>query len=271
MKTQKPITEGFHIILVGTTGSGKTHALKYLLNQTEEEVHILDPHAAPNDWPSNCEVHGAGRNFIEIKNILQQASRELGNRYQARAEGAKDFPRLTIALDELPSICAEVEEAKTVFSQIAREGRKVNIFLVMATQSDRVKTLNIAGEGDVRENFAKITMPKPTPNFKGNHKTALLELGDKKRRIVIPKNIPLTEKAQTQNTLKEAANYSIKTSSFPDEKSFVANEKWGRIGFLQQAMKEVDESSEGFLKKAFLKTCLGLEMALVPFHKKHIK
>ena len=199
MKTQ-PLN-GKHILIVGTTGSGKTHTLKYLLSTTEGEIHVLDPHAAPNEWPKNCQVHGAGRNFTDINNTLQQARNELNHRYQERSKGTKEFQQLTIALDELPSICSEVEEANTIFSQIAREGRKVKMFLALSTQSDRVKTLNIAGEGDVRDNFATIRMIPFKPGRIGKNRNATLTIGETRTKITIPKEIPETQQTTTPTTM----------------------------------------------------------------------
>jgi hypothetical protein len=37
-----------------------------------------------------------------------------------------------------------------------REGRKVNLFFAVSTQSTRVKTLGIRGEGDLLENFSYV-------------------------------------------------------------------------------------------------------------------
>lgn len=188
-------------MIVGVTGSGKTHALKYILSQTPGIIIVLDPHATPKGWPDNCHVKGAGRQFVEIQSTLQLAEKELDIRYQARAKGRTIFTPITLAFDELPSIVAEVPEAKIVFSQIAREGRKVNLFLAMSTQSDRVKTLGITGEGDVRDNFIKIAMPHTPPGFKADHKTATMTIGETKHKIIIPREIAPSSHQSKSNPL----------------------------------------------------------------------
>lgn len=201
--------KGRHVLLVGPTQSGKTTALKYLLNQTPGEIHILDPHNSPNKWPANCNVHGGARRFQDIQTILEYALTELQNRAEQLEQGTTEFNPLIIGLDEQPAIVENVPNAPQAFSTISREGIKFNILLYVATQSDREKTLGIAGEGDVRDNFAIIKM-NPTPlNFKGNSKTATLNIGGKKHKVTIPKTIPTSKETRALNTLPKKDSISI--------------------------------------------------------------
>ena len=204
MKTnQTPNLTGKHVLIIGPTESGKSHTLKYLLNTTPGEIHVLDPHSSPHKWPTNCQVHGGARKFNEIQTILDYTLKELQNRAEQLEQGTDNFTPLTIALDEQPSIVENVPNATETFGTISREGRKFKIFLNVATQSDRVKTLGINGEGDILDNFAKITMTTTPLNFKGNSKTATLTIGNTKTKITIPKTITSLKQKTPINTLQE--------------------------------------------------------------------
>jgi hypothetical protein len=49
--------------------------------------------------------------------------------------------------------------------EIAREGRKVGVFLMLLTQSVMVKTLGLEGQGDARDNFATIMLDALAPGL----------------------------------------------------------------------------------------------------------
>lgn len=212
MRTNQDLT-GRHVLIVGPTGSGKTHALKYVLNQTSGEIHVLDPHNSPKKWPQNCQVHGGARNFNEIHTILELALKELQYRAEQLNKGVTDFEPLILALDEQPSLVSNVDNAEEAFSTISREGRKFGIFLYVATQSDRVKTLGITGEGDVRDNFAKVTLPT-TIKQDAEYKTATVTIGTHTSKIKIPWAIPAPREIK-KTEIKLEVRESTPTHSVP--------------------------------------------------------
>lgn len=145
------IKEG-HVLLAGETGSGKTTAMMAVL-LPRQNVTILDPHDSGSTW-GNSRVIGAGRNFEAISNYLMVMQKELETRFSQRANGRENFVPLTVATDELPSIISAIgKDFGIVWRAWIREGRKVGLFVVMATQSTRVQTMGIKGEGDLLENF----------------------------------------------------------------------------------------------------------------------
>ncbi len=147
-----PPLEGGHVLIAGPSGSGKTTAMQAIL-QSRHDIVVLDPHAAPGDW-GNAQVKGAGRNYDEIAGFMQWMLEELNRRAQARAEGQTVFPEMTVATDEMPSIATELgKETYSIWQKWVREGRKYGLYFVVSTQSTRVKTMGIQGEGDVLSNF----------------------------------------------------------------------------------------------------------------------
>lgn len=156
-KPQNKLTIG-HVLVAGETGSGKSTALKYVLKD-RNNVTILDPHDNNTTWAFG-NVIGGGRDFDGIMRYVNWMKDELTRRYQARINhnmDVEDFEPLTVATDEMPAIVGELgKEFGIVWRQWLREGRKVQLYVAVATQSTRVETLGIKGEGDLLDNFTHI-------------------------------------------------------------------------------------------------------------------
>lgn len=147
-----------HVLLAGETGSGKSTIMRTVL-AARQNVVVLDPHYSPDEGWGNARVIGAARDYDGIYNYMQQMTSLLTARYQERKHGQLDFNPLTVAIDEMPSIVDALgkdRDALRVLHQWLREGRKVGLYLVLATQSTRVRTLGIEGEKDLLENFTYV-------------------------------------------------------------------------------------------------------------------
>lgn len=141
-----------HVLVAGETGSGKSTAMLALLGARPRVV-VLDPHSAGGDW-GTARIVGAGRDFEAIREYMSEMSRMLRERYARRADGHTEFEPLTVAVDEMPAIVGAIgRDIEAVWREWLREGRKVGLFLALATQSTRVRTLGIEGERDLLENF----------------------------------------------------------------------------------------------------------------------
>jgi hypothetical protein len=144
-----------HVLIVGETGAGKSTAMRALLAHRQQVV-VLDPHAAPGDW-QGAQVLGGGRNFTQIGEFMDWMVDELSSRAEQRRNGQTSFPPLTVATDEMPAIANELgKDIYANWQRWMREGRKFGLYIVVSTQSTRVKTMGIEGEGDVLNNFAGI-------------------------------------------------------------------------------------------------------------------
>lgn len=103
------------------------------------------------------QVLGGGRNFTQISEFMDWMVDELSNRAEQRRSGQTAFPPLTVATDEMPAIANELgKDVYANWQRWMREGRKFGLYIVVSTQSTRVKTMGIEGEGDVLNNFAGI-------------------------------------------------------------------------------------------------------------------
>jgi hypothetical protein len=151
-----------HVALVGATGGGKSNLLRLLLPQLQAigaRVVLADPHYAPidpengDDWRAiEARLHLAPAvKASEIAALFAYLTDELDRRIELRNKGQKWGPSLFLAMDELPVIADSVEGAIDQLGRLLREGRKVGIFSVGASQSMLVKV--VGGDSSAREAY----------------------------------------------------------------------------------------------------------------------
>lgn len=149
-----------HVMLLGSTGDGKSTLAKHLAANCTAYTIVIDPHAAPDDW-GNLPVYGSARNYEQIAEIMGVTLQLMQDRFDARDTGVKQFEPIVIICDEYPAIIASSKAGKVASSWmklISREARKVAIRLVVLTQSPEVKAIGLEGEGSVRDNFCFIKL-----------------------------------------------------------------------------------------------------------------
>jgi hypothetical protein len=151
-----------HVALVGSTGGGKSNLIRLLLPQLQAcgaRVVLADPHFAPvdletgEDWrPIAARLHMAPAVAPgEIAALLAYLTDELERRLELRRAGTRWGPPLFLALDELPVIADTVPGAVDELGRLLREGRKVSLYSVGASQSMLVKV--IGGDSSAREAY----------------------------------------------------------------------------------------------------------------------
>jgi len=196
------IGEG-HIMITGPSWSGKSTATRALL-ENRTDVVVLDPHAGPNDWRGR-NVIGGGRDFELIGKFIGFMEEELNKRAKAKKEGVTVFPPLTVAIDEMPAIAASLgRDVYGTWQKWVREGWKFGLYVILSTQSTRVKTLGIEGEGDVLNNFAAVvylgeSAVEVSPESVGMKRPAVLRT----IRGITPITIPFLEKTENTNRRSE--------------------------------------------------------------------
>jgi len=186
-----PALKSGHVLIAGETGSGKSTAMMAVLNRRQNVI-VLDPHDAPGTW-GTAKVIGGGRDFKAIGAFINQTAGLLDERYQQRAGGMTQFAPVTVATDEMPAIVQALGNGiGDVWREWLREGRKVGLFFVVSTQSTRVKTLGIQGEGDLLENFSyvlalgKVAVTEYPDLVRGMERPAVIRTAQGARPVIIP-------------------------------------------------------------------------------------
>lgn len=151
-----------HVALVGATGGGKSNLLRLLLPQLQAigaRVCLADPHHAPVDLETGEDWRGIVARLhmapavsaAEIAQLLGYLTDELDRRLALRRAGQRWGAPLFLALDELPVIADGVPGAVEQLGRLLREGRKVSLYSVGASQSMLVKV--IGGDSSAREAY----------------------------------------------------------------------------------------------------------------------
>lgn len=151
-----------HVALVGATGGGKSNLLRLLLPQLQSigaNVVLADPHYTPYDPESGDDWRPIARRLHmapavqpdEIDQLLNYLTEELERRLRLRKRGQKWGPPLFFAFDELPVIVNEVDGALDRIGKVVREGRKVHLLAVGASQTMLVKA--IGGDSTIRDAY----------------------------------------------------------------------------------------------------------------------
>lgn len=171
-----PAHELCHTALSGATRGGKDHLIRQLMSQlckAGAKCYLLDPNytrydleardpqgrACPEDWtPFDAWLKNDPRELIPVARKYQviehylKAAYELVNqrmekRGYAESLGAPQF----LFINEIPAIVDEVPGTATYLKKILREGAKLGVFMVNASQDFQVGTIFEGVGGGIRK------------------------------------------------------------------------------------------------------------------------
>lgn len=154
--------EGYHRLIIGYTGGGKTtllHKLAVDWAASGLRVLVCDPDAAPGQWPG-CRVVGHGDDFEQIGAALDLTMRDVEQRRQQRGQGRRVFAPLHVVCDEVQDILESCDNALPILETIIRRGRKLNVLLTLGVQDRQVKTLGLEGKSHLLTNLIQAEVKK---------------------------------------------------------------------------------------------------------------
>jgi hypothetical protein len=169
-----------HTLIVGTSGSGKTTLAQAIASARSGALAILDPKWQPGKWGGlpAVPIDDDGK-YVQLETAITALLSELSTRLVSLKAGTRDFVEVTIIAEELPTLIQECPSAAQLFKQVGRLGRELRIRLVGLSQSERVKSLGVAGEGDARDNYTLIRLGKAAidtlPETRALTRPAILE------------------------------------------------------------------------------------------------
>ena len=151
-----------HVALLGSTGGGKSNLLRLILPQLlagGASVVLADPHYAPldpesgDDWRAIAArlAHQPAVTRKEIAALLGLMIGELDLRLARRRAGERVGAPMFLAFDELPSIADMLPGAVAQIGRLLREGRKVHLLTIGASQSMLIK--EVGGSSALRDQY----------------------------------------------------------------------------------------------------------------------
>lgn len=155
------------LMLIGGSGSGKTTFMQHMVANKEGDVIVCDPDDDRDTWPSNAVVIGGGEDWRAIENELMSFVAEKKRRYQARANGEKIFPPVYLVLDEWYKTIQYIEGGKYL-KEMLISLRKVNMGVMVVSQSDRASALGLSGNFDLMSSFEAVV------RLSGNRETGII-------------------------------------------------------------------------------------------------
>lgn len=150
-----------HLLIVGPTGSGKTTFTRSLLTVRVGEAIVVTP--KPDDPWGNLPIitiDDSGT-FTDMQRTFAALDSEVKRRLVASKRGEPTGIPLTVVIDDAPVGLGECgDTAISLIKLVARLGRSFNVRLVLLSQSTRVESLGIRGEGDLLSNLHRIDIAK---------------------------------------------------------------------------------------------------------------
>jgi hypothetical protein len=160
-----------HLLVVGHTGGGKSVLLHNLAKRLSANASVLvcDVDSVRGTY-QGYRVVGSGDDYDAISKALQLVRVQVGKRREARAAGTRSFKAMWVFIDEAHDVFANVENARELFIDIVRRGRKLNIHAAIGTQDSLVKTLGLEGQSKALVNLTRVDV-----TTRGQQRTASID------------------------------------------------------------------------------------------------
>lgn len=160
----------YHAVISGTTGSGKTMLIEYLIAQAKEshwDIHILDPKQSDLDKIKDTDQIAVADEKESMLDLLHETVEEMQNAQRAYKENSsiKLTPHLVV-VDELAALKAMLDRKQQQqllddLKQIALLGRQAKFHLVVGIQQANANNIST----EIREQMGiKILLGNSAPS-----------------------------------------------------------------------------------------------------------
>ncbi len=143
-----------HVLISGTTGSGKTALLRTIavslaLGHTPETLRLLCLDPKGRAFRALVGVPHLLRPVVLDPSEMREALRSLTRLMEARDRQGEQAPRIVVLVDELADLVMTGEGLEALLTRLVQRGREAGIHLVAATQRPSAAVLS----GLMRANF----------------------------------------------------------------------------------------------------------------------
>ena len=167
-----------HLTVVGPSGTGKTTFVAATLGQRGGRVVVLTPKVTPGAWRgAEVVTLDDDLSYAPLAAALNDLQTEAKQR-SAKLRRGEPLEPMTVVLDELPELHAEIPGAGKFAVRLSRWGRELGMRQVVIATSD--DALNIPGWAATRSNYARVVLEKPTA---GGARHATLDDGQTQQRL----------------------------------------------------------------------------------------
>lgn len=167
-----------HLTVVGPSGTGKTTFVAATLGQRGGRVVVLTPKVTPGAWRgAEVVTLDDDLSYAPLAAALNDLQTEAKQR-SAKLRRGEPLEPMTVVLDELPELHAEIPGAGKFAVRLSRWGRELGMRQVVIATSD--DALNIPGWAATRSNYARVTLGKPTAD---GTRPATLDDGQTRRSL----------------------------------------------------------------------------------------
>jgi len=174
------LSQAQRALIVGPSNAGKTTLLNHYIQRKMAhgpgEILVIDPHAEPTHW-RGCKVVGIGSNHAEITDTLDKLIRIMEKRYEEIGTGlvkTGHHAPICVIIDEWMSIANMCKNASQVMVRLLTESRKAAFSVIICSHSQRIKSLGLTGQGDLKEGFTVVKLALTN----SNERSASIDLGD---------------------------------------------------------------------------------------------
>lgn len=146
------INSGYHTIIAGTTGSGKSTMLDTLLYnvcQSEPDYRNFDvidlKKVSVMDWKDFPHCKKYATTLIDAENVLAENINLMNNIYsEMEKQNLKESPYgyKYIIIDECADLVTESKKAKEMIIKLGRLGRAAHVVVILCTQAPSRKVLS---------------------------------------------------------------------------------------------------------------------------------
>lgn len=150
------IAKAPHILIGGTTGSGKSSLLHNIIANlsigNNSRIFLVDPKNIEFAEYRKVGIH-VYNSYKETVNLLQTMILEMERRYSSMRNGESSdmFPYIVIVIDEFSDLSLQDhdDKFKTLLCKLAQKCRAAKIHIILATQRPSAKLV----DGNIKANF----------------------------------------------------------------------------------------------------------------------